>query len=83
MALRVKNTLPDTEFPLRLPLTRPSYLGFKNDFELTLFRDKILPFGANVLAPDSFIPQSMLATSPVNVHVKFTDDPSLFLMICP
>ena len=84
MALREKKTSPDFKFPLRLPVTRLTYPGFRNVCAPFLFKDNIFPFDSkSLVTPALFIPQWTAPASPENVHVKLTDKPTLLFMVRP
>ena len=79
MPLRLKMTWPEDELSLRLPVTRPVKLWCTYTVFPKVFRNNILPFFSIVAALVALKPNSVPATSPENLQVKFTDVVQSFL----
>ena len=83
MPLRLKMTWPEDELPVRLPVTRPVKLWCTYTVFPKVFRNNILPFFSIVAALVALKPNSIPATSPENLQVKFTDELIRLLTVIP
>ena len=75
---------PESESPLRLPLTRPVYdCGTVNDTWPLLERDTSLLSLGIVGELGSFSPQITVSTLPEKLQVKFTENPGNTVTVFP